>query len=153
MARWLICGLWLILAAAPALAQTNSDVRAECIEGRRVICGRVLQISKAGLVVDSGYPTLLQPPLNHSWLTRAQAAPEKPAALVERSAPDAIAVGLILLTDYPRRPAVHRYDYVCLHGYPAGKLDYVPVAGVTNKIRRFAGGLETAVRLNLEHAP
>src|SRR5581483_946450 len=92
MARWLICGLWLILAAAPALAQTNSDVRAECIEGRRVICGRVLQISKAGLVVDSGYPTLLQPPLNHSWLTRAQAAPEKPAALVERSAPDAIAV-------------------------------------------------------------
>jgi hypothetical protein len=154
MARWIFCFLWLGLAAGSARAQTNWDpraeqVRAECIAGRRIICGRVLQAGKAGLVVDSGYPALLQPPLNHSWVTRGQAALEKPAALVESATPDAIAVGLVFLTDLPRRPAVHRYDYVCLHGYPAGHYDYVPLNGVTNRVRRFAGGLETAVRLNL----
>jgi hypothetical protein len=64
--------------------------------------------------------------------------------------PDSIAVGLVFLTDIPKRPAVHQYDYVVLHGYPAGQYDYVPVPGVTKTIRRFAGGLETAVRLNLQ---
>jgi mono/diheme cytochrome c family protein len=148
----LFCG---VLAAWPVSAQTNlaaraEQIRAECIRGRRIVCGRVLQVTKAGLVVDSGYPSLLQPPLNHSWVTRANAAPARPAALVERAAPDAIAVGLVFLADLPRRPSVHQYDYVALHGYPEGHYDYVPVPGVTKTIRRFSGGLETAVRLNLQ---
>jgi uncharacterized repeat protein (TIGR03806 family) len=61
-----------------------------------------------------------------------------------------MAVGLVLLTDLPKRPAVHPYDYVALHGYPAGHYDYVPAPGVTKTIRRFSGGLETAVRLILK---
>jgi hypothetical protein len=72
----------------------------------------VLQVTKSGLVVDSGYPSLLQPPLNHSWVTRADVVPARPAALLEGTAPDSIAVGLVFLTDTPRRPAVHQYDYV-----------------------------------------
>ena len=136
-------------------AQTNLNVRAEqirgqCIQGRRIVCGRVLQVTKTGLVVDSGYTSLLQPPLNHSWVTRASANPARPAVLVEGAEPDSIAVGLLFLTDIPRRPPVHRFDYVVQHGYPAGQYDYVPVAGVTKKIRRFTAGLETAVRLNLQ---
>jgi mono/diheme cytochrome c family protein len=143
------------LAAWSAPAQTNPAIRAEqiraqCIQGRRLVCGRVLQVTSSGLVVDSGYPNLLQPPFNHSWVTRATVTPTRPAALVERAAPDSIAVGLLYLTDIPRRPRVHRYDYVALHGYPAGQYDYVPVPGVTKTIRRFSGGLETAVRLNLQ---
>jgi uncharacterized repeat protein (TIGR03806 family) len=146
------------LGAWSVAAQTNLDVRAEqiraqCIQGRRIICGRVLQITKTGLVVDSGYTNLLRPPLNHSWVTRASANPARPAALVEGAEPDAVAVGLLFLTDIPRRPAVHRYDYVVQHGYPAGTYDYVPVAGVTKTIRRFAAGLSTAVRLNLQAEP
>jgi hypothetical protein len=43
---------------------------------------------------------------------------------------------------------VHQYDYVTLQGYPAGHFDYVPLPGITNRLRRFAGGLETAVRLS-----
>jgi uncharacterized repeat protein (TIGR03806 family) len=113
----------------------------------------VLQVTKSGLVVDSGYPSLLQPPLNHSWVTRADVVPARPAALLEGTAPDSIAVGLVFLTDTPRRPAVHQYDYVALHGYPAGQYNYVAVPGVTRTIRRFAGGLETAVRLNLQSSP
>jgi uncharacterized repeat protein (TIGR03806 family) len=143
------------LAAGCASAQTNlaaraEKIRAECIQGRRYVCGRVLQITPAGLVVDSGYPSLLQPPLNRSWLTRANVAPARPAVLVEGAEPDAIAVGLVFLTDLPKRPAVRQYDYVALHGYPAGHCEYVPVPGVTKTIRRFSGGLETAVRLTLQ---
>jgi uncharacterized repeat protein (TIGR03806 family) len=70
--------------------------------------------------------------------------------LVEGAAPDSIAVGLLFLTDIPKRPAVHRYDYVVQHGYPAGHYDYVPVPGVTKTIRRFSAGLETAVLLNVQ---
>ncbi|MGO8699487.1 MAG: chitobiase/beta-hexosaminidase C-terminal domain-containing protein [Limisphaerales bacterium] len=125
------------------------QIRAQCIHGRRCICGRVLEITKAGLVVDSGYTSLLQPPFNHSWVTRGNANPARPAALVEGHEPNSVAVGLVFLTDLPRRPKVHPYDYVVLTGYPAGQYDYVPAPGVTKKIRQFAGGLETAVRLNL----
>ncbi len=143
------------LAACFVSAQTNwpvgvEQLRDQCIEGRRCVCGRVLQVTPSGLVVDSGYPSLLRPPLNHSWLTRANVVPARPAGLMEGTEPDSIAVGLLFLTDIPKRPVVHQYDYVALHGYPAGHYDYVPVPGVTKTIRRFAGGLETAVRLNLQ---
>jgi len=137
-------------AEAAPVANPAEAIRTRCIQGRRHVCGRVLQITPSGLVVDSGYTGLLQPPLNHSWLTRANVVPARPAALVEAAAPDSIAVGLLFLTDIPRRPSVHPYDYVALIGYPAGHCDYVPAPGVTNTIRRFAAGLETAVRLNLQ---
>jgi hypothetical protein len=151
--RLVLCGFFLAtwsVGAQTNLAVRAEQIRAECIQGRRYVCGRVLQVTKTGLVIDSGYPSLLQPPLNRSWVTRANAAPARPAALVESSAPDSIAVGLLFLTDIPKRPAVHQYDFVSLHGYPAGHYDYVPVPGVTKTIRRFSGGLETAVRLNLQ---
>ncbi len=47
------------------------------------------------------------------------------------------------------RPSIST-DYVALHGYPAGHYIYVPVPGVTKTIRRFSGGVETAVRLILQ---
>jgi len=145
--RWFII-VCLALLAGTVTAQTNADTRAACIQGRRIICGRVLQITPAGLVVDSGYTGLLQPPLNHAWLNRATALPARPAQVMEKATPDAVAIGPLLLTDFPKRPAVQQYDYVTLQGYPAGHCDYVPLPGVTNRLRRFAGGLETAVRLS-----
>ncbi len=153
MGRLIFCCAWL--GAWSVVAQTDQagrseQIRAECIQGRRIICGRVLEVTKTGLVVDSGYTTLLQPPLDHSWVTRANAAPVRPNASVEAAEPDSVAVGLVFLTDIPRRPPVHRYDYVVQHGYPAGHYDYVPVPGVTKTIRRFSAGLETAVRLNVQ---
>src|SRR6202021_1768276 len=132
------------------LADRAQKIRADCIQGRRSICGRVLQITPSGLVVDSGYPSLLQPPFNHSWVTRSTAAPARPAALVEGTAPDSIAVGLLFLTDIPKRQKVHQYDYVSLIGYPAAHYDYVPAPGVKKTIRRFAAGLERAVTLTIQ---
>jgi hypothetical protein len=126
------------------------QVRSACIAGRRRVCGRVLQITPSGLVVDSGYPSLLQPPFNHSWVTRSTAAPARPAALVEGTAPDSIAVGLLFLTDIPKRQKVHQYDYVAVIAYPAGQYDYVPAPGIKKTIRRFATGLERAVTLTIQ---
>ena len=139
------------LAKAAPPEEPSEAIRTRCIEGRRRVCGRVLQVTPSGLVVDSGYTGLLQPPLSQSWVTRANVVPARPPTLVEGAAADSIAVGLLFLTDLPRRPAVHPYDYVALIGYPAGQYDYAPAPGVTHTIRRFAGGLETAVRLNLQH--
>jgi uncharacterized repeat protein (TIGR03806 family) len=125
-------------------------VRSECIEGRRRICGRVLKVTPTGLVIDSGYAALLQPPFNRSWLTHSNVVLTRPADLVEKKVTDSIAVGVVFLTDLPRRPRAHQYDYVSLIGYPAGSNDYVPAPGVTKTVRRFCAGLETAIRLNLQ---
>src|SRR5271165_4159780 len=143
------------LLAWSGLGQTNLDARAEqiragCIQGRRIVCGRVLEVTPSGLVVDCGYPRLLQPPLNRSWLVRANAAPPRGTNLVEGARPDSIAVGPLFLTDVPKRPTVHRYDYVALIGYPAGQYEYAPVPGVKKTIRRFAAGLERAVTLTMQ---
>ncbi len=125
-------------------------VRADCIEGRRRICGRVLKVTPTGLVVESGYPALLEPPFNKSWVTHSNVVLTRPADLIERRAADSIAVGVVFLTDLPRRPKAHQYDYVSLIGYPAGSNDYVPAPGVTKTVRRFCAGLESAIRLNLQ---
>jgi hypothetical protein len=37
-----------------------------------------------------------------------------------------------------------------IQGYPAGEYRYVPVPGVEKSIRRFSGGLDSAVKFNLE---
>jgi hypothetical protein len=135
--------------SGPSYARLE-QVRSACIAGRRRVCGRVLQVTLSGLIVDSGYPSLLEPPFNHSWVTRSTANPARPAALVEGTAPDSIAVGLVFLTDIPKRQKVHQYDYVALIGYPAGHDDYVPAPGVQKRIRRFAAGLERAVTLTIQ---
>jgi hypothetical protein len=126
------------------------QVRSACIARRHRVCGRVLQVTPSGLVVDSGYASLLQPPFNHSWLTPASAAPAPPAASVEATAPDSIAIGLVFLTDIPKRQKVHEYDYVALISYPAGHFDYIPAPGVKKSIRRFAAGLESAVAFTIQ---
>lgn len=121
-----------------------------CIKGRRSICGRVLQLTHEGIVVDSGYTSLMQPPFNHSWVVSSTVNATRPTNLLETSVPDSPCVGLVFLTDLPRRPKVHQYDYVVIHGFPAGSYDYKPVPGISKNIRRFSAGLEKAIQLNLQ---
>ncbi|HWF18313.1 MAG TPA: hypothetical protein VG754_03555 [Verrucomicrobiae bacterium] len=162
--------LMLLIVQASALAQTNSaqsdqsvasnaptvtnlvraqQIRAACIQGRRYICGRVLEVTRNGLVVDSGYTSLLQPPFNHSWVVAGNVNATRPSNILEGTAPDSPCVGLVFLTDIPKRPAVHQYDYIVIHGFPAGSYNYKPLAGISKTVRRFSAGLETAVELNL----
>ena len=132
-----------------AQAQRAEQLRMACIEGRRYICGRVTQILPDGLVVDSGYSSLLNPPFNQSWVVRGNVSVTKSPSLVEENKPDAVCVGLVFLTDIPKRPAVKAYDYVVIHGYPAGKHAYAPVPGVQKDLRRYSASLERAVSANL----
>jgi uncharacterized repeat protein (TIGR03806 family) len=150
LAGLVVCGFCWAASAQSMDGPLAEKTRAECIEGRRRVCGRVLKVTPTGLVVESGYPALLQPPFNRSWVTHSNVVLARPADLVERKAPDSIAVGLVFLTDLPRRPRVHQYDYISLIGYPAGSNDFVPAPGVTKTVRRFCAGLETAIRLNLQ---
>ena len=134
---------------ARALVQKAEEIRTACINGRRRICGKVLQIVPEGLVVESGYTNLLRPELSHSWLAPGNVTSSLPPNLVEQNSPGAVCVGLVLVTDIPKRPAVKAYDYVIFQVYPAGQYDYVPVPAVKKIIRRFSVGLATAVQLNL----
>jgi len=132
------------------LEQRSEAIRTACIQGRRRICGRVLEISTNGLVVDSGFTSLLRPELSRSWVAPATVSAERPPNLMEDNTPGAVAVGLVLITDFPRRPPVNLYDYVILQAYPAGEHLYAPVPNVKKTIRRFSGGLEAAIRLNFK---
>ena len=43
------------LGPAAAVPVPAEQIRTDCIQGRRLICGRVLKIFPDGLIVDSGY--------------------------------------------------------------------------------------------------
>lgn len=131
------------------LAQKAEQLRAVCINGRRHICGQVLQVTPGGLVVDSGYTDLLRAELSQSWVAPGTVATSRPANLVEENTPGSPCVGLIFLADIPKRPAVKLYDYVIIEAYPAGEYIYQPVASVAKNIRRFSARLEGAVQWNL----
>src|SRR5260370_19175513 len=108
-------GAFLLLAAMPAMAQTNNaastnhsieipnlptgnspshtdqsqptpqraaEIRANCIQRRRIICGKILKVLPDGLVVDSGYTNLIRSPLNHSWLVPGTVPAQRAANLV-----------------------------------------------------------------------
>jgi|SRR5581483_497161 len=159
LSAFLCCAVALAASLVAAPAQTNATdasialraerLRQQCIDGRREICGRVLQKTSEGLVVDSGYTVLLHPPFNQSWVVRGAASLQSDPTGVETRQSDATAIGLVFLTDFPKRPPVKQYDYVVICGYPAGAQDYTPAPGVHKTLRRFAASLDRAVKLNL----
>jgi hypothetical protein len=129
-----------------------ADIRGASINGRRCVCGKVIKIVPDGLVVESGYTALMQPPFTGSWVIPGGALVSRDSKLIERDEPASACIGTVLLTDFPKRPAVKLYDYVLLQAYPAGEYLYTPVPGVEKEIRKFAGGLDTAVKLKLAAA-
>jgi hypothetical protein len=135
-----------------ALAVKAEEIRTDCIAGRRLICGKVLKVLPDGLVVDSGYTDLLRPPLTESWVIPATVSASRNSAALELKQPGTPCVGLVFLTDVPRRPKAKMFDYVVIMGYPAGSYVYTPVLSVQKTIRRFAAGLDTAVRLRIQTA-
>lgn len=172
-----LAGLTLIFALAlPALAQTNSavetdsshaaapthqthdaavlraeQIRADCIAGRRCICGKIMKILPEGLVVESGYTNLLREPLTRSWLVPGTVTTSRPEKLVESGIPGTPCVGTVLLTDYPksRKLKPKAYDYVIIEGYPTGQHTYHSVGTVQKTVRRFSAQLATAVAWHL----
>ena len=130
----------------------HEQVRAACIQGRRRICGRILRVLPTGLVIESGYTSLLRTNFQSSWVIPGTVVASREPNLVETPQPDSVCVGTIFLTDLPRHRGakVKPYDYVVLTAYPAGQYTYNSVGTIQHTVRRFSGGLETAVRLTLE---
>jgi hypothetical protein len=122
----------------------------ECIHGRRLICGKVLKILPGGLVVDSGYTDLMRPPLARSWVIPGTVSVSRDANALETKEPGSPCIGLVFLTDISKRQKVEPFDYVLIMGYPAGQYVYTPAPNIQKTIRKFAAGLDTAVRLTLQ---
>lgn len=169
--------LWSWLATVSGLAQTNDAARAvellpgatsaltnrvnyfqvgeamrtNCIQGRRIICGRIVKVLPGGLVVDSGYTNLMRHPLERSWLISGTVKAEREPNLVEKNEPDCPCVGLVYLTDTPksRRIKPKVFDYVVLEAFPAGHFTYNSVGTIQRTVRRFSVSLPVAVRINL----
>jgi hypothetical protein len=138
-------------ATSPFLsAQRAEQIRTRCIEGRRYVAGRVLQVLPQGIVVDSGYSQLLSPPLNRSWLVNRTVSVHRDTNAVEEQKADALCVGTVFISNIPKKPPVKPFDYVVMHAYPAGIFSYSPVEGIQKTVRRFSASLDRAVQLNLE---
>lgn len=171
--------LTLLLATLPAVAQTNvaagtgassnvaptnqtlaaavlraEQVRTDCIQGRRCICGKILQILPEGLVVESGYTNLMREPLTRSWLAPGTVTASRSEKLVEGNLPGAPCVGIVFLTDYPksRKLTPKAYDYVIIEGYPTGQQTYHSVGTVQRTVRRFSAQLAKAVEWHMKES-
>jgi len=140
----------------PSDVQRAEQIRAECLRGRRLICGKILKVLPDGLVVDSGYTDLLRPPLNKSWLLPGSVIASRAANVIEGREPESVCVGLVFLTDIPKVREVagkpKQYDYVVLMGYPAGQHTYASAGTVQKTVRRFSANILNAVKLNFEAA-
>jgi hypothetical protein len=133
-----------------AVPQNIGEIRGDCIQKRRLVCGRILQVLPEGLVVESGYMNLLQRPLGRSWLVPGTVLASRAPNVVEGNEPGAICVGQVFLTDFPksRRTKPKPFDYVILVGYPAGQYTYASVGAFQRTVRRFSASLPEAVNLN-----
>jgi len=137
----------------PAVAVRAEQLRTLCIQERRCICGRVLAVETNGLVIDSGYDSLLRLGKKGTWHFPSTVVASRDPHLVEDQNPCSICVGQVFLTDLPRKRRakikVNEYDYVLIDAYPAGEYSYTPPGGFSHTVRRFACGVETAVNLRL----
>jgi hypothetical protein len=140
----------------PPAIQRAEQIRAECLAGRRIICGKILKVLPDGLVVDSGYTDLLRAPLNSSWLIPGSVTASRPAGLIESREPGSACVGMVFLTNLPRshgddaKPRL--YDYVVVLGYPEGQFTYNSVGTVQKTVRQFSANLIKAVNADFEAA-
>jgi hypothetical protein len=148
-----------VFAALSATAQTNQDasfgqrvqqIRLDCIQKRRVICGKILKVLPDGVVVDSGYTNLVRPPLDSSWLLHGTVQAQRAINLVENNQQDSMCIGLVFLTDLPKKPVAAVYDYVNLAGFPAGQYTYTSVGNVQRTIRKFSTKLVKAVQWKVD---
>ncbi len=146
------------------LSQTNQGlsaalryqkIRMECVEGRRIICGKIVRVLPQGFVIESGYTNLMRPPLDKSWYVPGTVEAKRAANFVEANEPDAVCAGIVFLADLPKSRGKPKnpklYDYVNLEAFPMGDYTYTSVGTVQHTVRRFTTRLSTAAQWSLEH--
>jgi len=137
---------------SPGMAQRLENIRLECIQNRRTICGKILQVLPDGLVIDSGYTNIMRDPLNRKWLIPGSVQGRHAANVVEGDQPACVCIGLVFLTDLPKKPKPKVYDYVNLIGYPTGQYTYTSVGDVRRTVRRFSAKLTHLVQRKFDES-
>jgi len=136
------------------VAQDIEAIRMDCIQNRRMICGKILKVLPDGLVVDSGYTDLSRAPLNSSWLVPGTVVVARASNLVENNQPDSPCIGLVFLTDLPKLKARNAkpklFDYVNIGVFPTGQYTYTSVGDVRRTVRKFSASLQRAVQWKLD---
>jgi hypothetical protein len=137
-----------------ALMHLSEAIRGECINNRRQICGRIIQMFTNGIVVESGYTNLLRDPLTRSWLVRGSVEVDGTKKLLESTEPGAVCVGRVFVTDLPKSRGAKpvRYDYVIFDAYPTGEYTYTSIGDVHHTVRKFSGNLNKAVDADVQAA-
>jgi hypothetical protein len=137
---------------AQFVTQHIEAIRADCIQKRRIVCGRILKVLQDGFIVDSGYTNLMRDPLKRSWLVPGTAIAARATNILEEDHPDSVCIGLIFLTDTPksRRLKAKQYDYVLIVAYPTGQYTYTSIGAIRRTVRRFSANLHRAVGFNLQ---
>ncbi len=136
---------------APSPPATSiSEIRANCIQNRRVVCGKILKILPDGLVIDSGYTNLMRPPLNFSWVVPGTVTSQRATNLVEGNQPESVCLGQVFIANLPKKPVPKLYDYVNLVAYPCGRRTYNSVGDVQRTVRKFSAKLSNAVQWKLD---
>jgi len=138
------------------LAQRYEQTRVDCIQGRRIICGKILKVLPDGLVIDSGYTNLMRSPLNKSWLIPGTVVATRPNNLVEANEPGTVCVGLVFLTDMPKtrgKPKKPKmYDYVNVEAFPMGQYTYASLGSIRRTVRLFTTKLAKATQWSFEQS-
>jgi hypothetical protein len=138
--------------SAASYAQYIAKIREGCIQNRRTVCGKILKILPEGMVIDSGYTNLMRSPLNRSWLVPGTVPAERATNLVEENRPECVCVGLVFVTDLPKKPIGKVYDYVNLTAFPTGHYTYTSVGDLQRTVRRYSTKLAKSVQSKLDEA-
>lgn len=135
---------------ARAFERATEKIRTECIQGRRIICGRIVNVRPDGLVVESGYTDLMRQSLGKTWLIPGTVAAKQDSHLIEGKEPGCVCVGLVLVNALPKsrlaKPKL--YDYIVIQAYPAGPYTYISMGNIRRTIRCFSATLATAIKIN-----
>src|SRR5882672_3641425 len=70
-----------------SIVERAGQIRADCIQGRRLICGKILKVLPDGLVIESGYTNLMRAPLDRSWLVPGTVTASRAPDLIEGREP------------------------------------------------------------------
>jgi hypothetical protein len=134
------------------VAQRIEDIRLDGIRNRRTICGKILKVLPDGLVIDSGYTNIMRAPLNRSWLVPGSVQERRATNLVESDQPDCVCIGLVFLTNLPKKPVARLYDYVNVTAYPTGHCTFTSVGNIRRTVRRFSASLADAIQWSLDES-
>ncbi len=142
------------IARLQAIARVDA-VRKSVEANRRLVHGKVIQKIKEGLLISSGAKEVSDAANDSGYQVHKNGSVTSwsGGTLVEGDKPGALAIGYILLQDYPAQASVVDDHELTINAYPVGQFVYDSVGGAKKTIRRFTASLPIATELACIKAP